>query len=115
MLALRVSCKDTYVERFAARWLSLHLGRFVYVGLGAHKAAQLNHAFEGFNVDFGGFQGGLAEYRGLHPGRDNAVVDLFPNSFLAGRGRATHDRHQQHGEEKRGNAFKLFHSGTLCV
>ena len=76
-----------------------HLGRFVYVGLGAHKAAQLNHAFEGFNVDFGGFQGGLAEYRGLHPGRDNAVVDLFPNSFLAGRGRATHDRHQQHGEE----------------
>ena len=40
-----------------------HLDRFVDIGLAAYKAAQLNYAFEGFNVDFGGFQGRLVEYR----------------------------------------------------
>jgi len=92
-----------------------HLDRFVYIGLGAHKTAQLNCALEGFNVDFGGFQGGLVEYRRLHLGRDNTVVDVFPSAFLLRRGRATHRRHQQHGEEKRGNVFKLFHGGILYV
>jgi hypothetical protein len=44
---------------------ALDLNRLVFRGLRAHKAAQLNHAVEGLDVDFGGFERRFIEDRRL--------------------------------------------------
>src|SRR5579862_174044 len=76
------------------------------------EAAQLDDAFEGFDVDFSGFQAGLVEYRRLYLGGDDRIVDVFPGSFVCSRGGAAHNGRHRQGEKKRRNALERFHIRT---
>ena len=80
---------------------SCHHNGLVYVLLAAGETAQLNHAVDGLDVDFGGLQGGLLRNRFFDPGGDDTVVDAFPHGlWLRRHGRASSGgQQQQHADE----------------
>src|ERR1043166_5878062 len=94
---------------------SRNFDRLVDICLRAYEAAQLHDALEGFDIDFGRLQSRIIEYRRLGFGRDHGVVDVFPGTFLLGRGCAANGGRQCYGGNNSGNAFEMFHSLILQI
>jgi hypothetical protein len=83
--------------------------------LRAHKAAQLNFALEGLDIDFGGLQVGLIENCRLDPGRDPAVIEVFARTFLRTRLRAADKGHHEQGQRCVNERLEAAHWNVLRV
>jgi hypothetical protein len=59
-----------------------NLDRLIDVGLGIDEAAQLNYTLEGFDVDFGGLQGGFIENCRFDLRGNHSVIDIFSRPLL---------------------------------
>lgn len=70
------------LDRLHAFDAACNLDGLVDVRLGTDKAAQLNHALEGFDVDFGGFQGWFIDDGRFHFRSQDGVIDVFPGPGL---------------------------------
>lgn len=75
--------------------------RFALIANGVDETAQLDDAFEGFDVDLGRFQRGFIEYGCLDLGGDDGIVDVLSRAFLGGGRCASESRSQRHDEKER--------------
>ena len=97
------------LDRFHAAYAARHFNRPHHIHLRAYKAAQLNLAFERFDIDLGGFQCGFIEYRSFDLGGDDSIVNVFARPFARWRASATDDSADADYSEKGGDWFKVFH------
>src|SRR4029079_453905 len=66
------------------------LDRLVHLRAGTHEAAELHHALEGFDVDFGRLHVAVLGKGRLDLRRDPAVGDVLTGTLLRRTARATH-------------------------